>query len=159
MVDSHEQAAGPFVSRRVLRGFTPARFTAVRKPQMTVSDLARITGVAGTTIYGWESGHASPQVDKLAAAMKVLGHPIEEVVLIPLGSAFPAIGECWPDSRNPNWLQPPACPQPLCKKIERGESLVSDERASILGKILDITGDEYRAAWQRVRERPPGTPA
>lgn len=159
MVNSHEQAAGPVVSRRVLRGFTPARFTAVRKPQMTVSDLARITGVAGTTIYGWESGHASPQVDKLAAAMKVLGHPIEEVVLIPPGQRFPSDWRVLAGFTQPQLAAAASMPTTTLQKIERGESLVSDERASILGKILDITGDEYRAAWQRVRERPPGTPA
>ncbi|SKQ83734.1 putative transcriptional regulator [Mycobacteroides abscessus subsp. massiliense] len=158
MVDSHEHT-GPVVSRRILRGFDPARFTALRKSQMTVSDLARLCGVAGTTIYGWESGGASPQVDKLAAAMRVLGRSIEAVVPIPREHRFPSDWRVLGGFTQPQLAAIAGMPTTTLQKIERGESIVTDERASVLGKILDITGDEYLAAWRRVRERPAGTPA
>ncbi|WP_235661558.1 helix-turn-helix domain-containing protein [Mycobacteroides abscessus] len=147
------------VSRRVLRGFTPARFTALRKSKMTMSDLARITGVAGSTIYAWESGRATPQVDKLAAAMKVLGSPIEDVVLIPRERRFPGDWRVLGGLTQPQLAAAAGMATSTLQTIERGESVLSDERASVLSRLLHTTEDEYRAAWRRARERPPGAPA
>lgn len=50
------------MSRRILRGFSRAAFVEVRKrAEMSVSDLARTSGVAISTIHNWEAGNRSPR--------------------------------------------------------------------------------------------------
>ncbi|WP_236739714.1 helix-turn-helix domain-containing protein [Mycobacteroides abscessus] len=147
------------MSRRVLRGFTPARFTALRKSKMSMTDLARITGVAGSTIYAWESGKATPQVDKLAAAMKVLGSPIEDVVLVPRERRFPSDWRVLGGFTQPQLAAAAGIATSTLQTIERGEAILTDERAATLSQLVNTTQDEYRAAWRRARDRPPNTPA
>ena len=43
------------------------------------------------------------------------------------------------------------------RAIERADIKLTDTNALTLAKLLGIPTDEYRAAYQRARERPPGT--
>ncbi|WP_308292918.1 hypothetical protein [Mycobacterium nebraskense] len=43
--------------------------------------------------------------------------------------------------------------------IERGDQGLTDTNAATLARVLDISVEQYRAAYQRARTRPPGTPA
>nr|WP_238958477.1 helix-turn-helix domain-containing protein [Mycobacterium intracellulare] len=43
--------------------------------------------------------------------------------------------------------------------IERGDIALTDANAAGLAALLGITVDEYRAAYPRARQRPPGTTA
>lgn len=126
---------------------------------MSLTDLARIAGVAGSTIYAWESGKATPQVDKLASAMKVLGHPIECVVLIPEEERFPGDWRVLSGFTQPQLASAAGIATSTLQKIERGEAKLTDDQAATLSGLVRITEDEYRAAWRRARDRPPGTPA
>ncbi|MFV8239121.1 helix-turn-helix domain-containing protein [Mycobacteroides chelonae] len=72
-----------------------------------------------------------PARDKLAAAMKAIGHPIEEAVRIPL-AALPSDWRVLAGFTQPQLAAAASMPTTTLQKIERGESLVSDERASIL---------------------------
>lgn len=146
------------VSRRVLRGFDPARFSSLRKSKTVMPELARLSEVTASTIYAWEAGTFTPQVDKLAAVMNVLNTPIEHVVLVPRDQRYP--GD-WRVLRG--WTQPQLASMAgiatnTLKRIERGESALTPDKAQLLSGLLGAPIEEYTASWRRVHERPPGAP-
>lgn len=146
------------VSRRVLRGFVPERFKALRKSGMTMSDLARISGVTASTIYAWEAGTFTPQVDKLAAVMKVLGKAIEDVVTVPNDQRYPSDLRVLCGLTQPQLASAAGVTTAKLQRIERGESAPPDDLVEALSRLLGTTAEEYEAAWRRAHERPPGEP-
>lgn len=146
------------MSRRVLRGFDPARFSALRKDSIVMLELARLSGVTVSTLYAWEAGTFTPQVDKLAAAMKILDTPIEHVVTVPRDERFPGDWRVLFGVTQPQLAASAGISTSTLKKIERGETALSDENAEVLSRLLGTTKDEYRAAWLRAKERPAGMP-
>lgn len=146
------------VSRRVLRGFNAERFTALRKSKMSMMELARLSGITSSTIYAWEAGTFTPQVDKLAAVMKVLGSPIEHVVVLPIDQRFPGDWRVLCGLTQPQLAASAGIATTTLKRIERGEMSLTDDKATKLSHLLGTTVEEYGAAWRRVRERPPGAP-
>src|SRR6476620_9003381 len=78
------------MTRRVLRGFDAQAFTAARRRRgISVSDLSRLADVSQATVFNWESGKSTPQVDLLARVMRILDAPIEQVVAIPADQRYP----------------------------------------------------------------------
>ena len=74
----------PRMTRRVLRGFNPQAFAEARRRNgISVSDLARLADVTPATIFNWEGGKGTPQVDLLARVMRILDTAIEQVVTHP----------------------------------------------------------------------------
>lgn len=146
------------VSRRVLRGFDPERFATLRKSKTAMNELARLSEVSSSTIYAWENGTFTPQVDKLAAVMKVLGAPIEHVVVIPLDQRYPGDWRVLLGLTQPKLAAAAGIATNTLKKIERGESSLTADKAEILSRLVGTTPEEYCAAWRRVHERPPGAP-
>lgn len=157
MVESHEHGSH-HVSRRVLRGFTPSRFAALRKSTMTMSDLARLSGVPASTIYSWENGTFTPQVDKLAAVMKALGEPIERVVDVPV-ERFPGDWRVLRGLTQPQLAALAGITTARLQRIECAETAPTSEQIATLSSLLGSTAEEYSTAWQRARNRPAGTPA
>lgn len=146
------------VSRRVLRGFDPKRFNALRKSRTVMMELARLSGVNSSTIYAWEAGTFTPQVDKLAAVMKVLGAPIEDVVRVPRNERYPGDWRVLCGVTQPQLAAKAGIATTTLKKIERGEVNLSNENAAILSRLLNTSTEEYMAAWRRARDRPPRAP-
>jgi transcriptional regulator with XRE-family HTH domain len=126
---------------------------------MTMSDLARVSGVKSSTIYAWEAGTFTPRVDKLAAVMKVLGSPIEHVVVLPIDQRFPGDWRVLCGLTQSQLALAAGVTAAKLQRIECGESAPTDEQVQILSRLLGTTVEEYGAAWRRVRERPPGAPA
>lgn len=157
MVDTYERESRR-VSRRVLRGFSPERFVALRKSKMSTSDLARLSRVTASTLYAWQKGTFTPQVDKLAAVMKVLATPIEQVVLIPRDQRFPGDWRVLSGLTQPVLASSAGIATSKLQRIESGESQPTTEQVNVLSSLLGATAEEYRAAWLRARDRPPGTP-
>ncbi len=148
------------MSRRILRGFTPASFTAVRKRAgMSVSDLARISGVAVSTIHNWEAGKRSPQIDILAAAMNTLGADIDTVVLIPPDERYPGDWRVMKGLTQPQLAAAAHLPTVTVQRIERADKTLTDANAATLAALLGVTVDTYRQAYERARTRPAGTPS
>jgi len=159
MVAGYE-AKGCRMSRRVLRGFTPAQFTTLRKgSKMAMGELARLSGVTASTIYAWENGTYTPQVDKLAAVMKVLDTPIEHVVIVPRDRRHPGDWRVLQGWTQPQLAVMAGIATTTLKRIERGEVTLTNQKAETLSRLLKTTVEEYRAAWQRVHDRPQGAPA
>ncbi|MGW4503632.1 helix-turn-helix domain-containing protein [Streptomyces sp. NPDC004436] len=60
------------------RRFDPARVRLDRRTaEITQSDVARVVGVAESTVSGWEAGTAVPDQEKLPALAKALGKPLD----------------------------------------------------------------------------------
>ena len=146
------------VSRRVLRGFDPERFKELRKGGRVMGELARLSGVTTTTIYAWENGTYTPQVDKLAAVMEVLGAPIEEVVRVPVNERYPGDWRVLLGVTQPKLAAMAGIATSILKKIERGEVTLSKEKAAVLSRLVNASTEEYVAAWERARTRPAGAP-
>lgn len=148
------------MTRRPLRGFSPSAFTAIRRHRdIAVSELSRLTGVSQAAIHNWESGHSTPQADLLARTMAVLNTPIEHVIDIAPDQRFPSD---WRVINGITQLQLAAAadiaPTTL-RGIERADITLTDANAAKLAGHLGISEADYRAAYQRARQRPAGTSA
>ncbi|WP_236724308.1 helix-turn-helix transcriptional regulator [Mycobacterium avium] len=147
------------MSRRVLRGFSPQEFATARiRAGLSVSDLARIANVAVSTIHHWEAGTRSPQIDILANVMTVLHAPIESVVLIPTNHRYPSDWRAMKGLTQPQLAAAAHMPTATIQRIERADYPLSDKNAQTIANVLSISVEEYKAAYQRARKRPAGTP-
>lgn len=156
--DQHQD--GRRVSRRVLRGFDPQAFATLRRHAgISVSDLARLSETSLSTIHHWEAGRRTPQVDVLAAVMKVLNAPIEAVVRIDVDDRYPGDWRVMKGLTQPQLAARAQIPTATVQRIERGEYPLSDQNAEALASLLDISPQVYRDAYQRARQRPPGAPS
>lgn len=151
---------GRRMSRRVLNGFDRHAFTALRHGRgISVSDLARLSGASMSTIHHWEAGTRTPQVDILASVMAVLKAPIDAVVLIAPAQRYPGDWRVMSGLTQPQLAANVHIATAILQRIERGEYQLSDANAAALAAALGVTVDEYRAAYQRARERPAGAPS
>ncbi len=142
-------------------GFSPGRLNQLRVDRnFSLSDLARLANIGRSTLHHWETGHATPQVDLLARAADTLGVSIGDLVHIPEHERFPG------DLRilrggltQPQLGREAEVPTATVGAIERGEVALTEEYAQRLAAALDVPIEMYRAAYERSRRRPPGTPA
>ncbi|MEE3755314.1 helix-turn-helix transcriptional regulator [Mycobacterium intracellulare] len=125
---------------------------------MTMSDLVRLSDVPSATIYAWEAGTFTPQVDKLAAVMQVLDCPMDFVVKVPLDERFPGDWRVLRGLTQSELAAIAEISRSVLQRIETGETAPTDEQAVRLSQLLGTDDAEYRAAWLRAKERPPGTP-
>lgn len=148
------------MSRRVLRGFEPDAFANVRKGRnLSVADLARLADISTAAIFNWEAGKATPTVDLLARAMKALGTPIEDVVRVPVDQRYPGDWRVANGITQPQLAAKAGIATTTLRGIERADAGLSPANAAKLAAALNITVEQYRAAYQRARSRPPGTTA
>ncbi|ANE83364.1 transcriptional regulator (plasmid) [Mycobacterium adipatum] len=146
------------MTRRVLRGFNAQAFSQARQHKgLSVSDLSRMAGVSDAAIWKWEAGTATPLIDLLARVMRILDAPIEQVITIPADERYPGDWRAIRGISQPELAATAKIPTTTLKGIERGDRNLSDANADKLADLLGISVEEYRAAYQRARERPAGT--
>lgn len=146
------------MTRRVLRGFNAQAFAEARKHRgISVSDLARLADVSQATVFNWEGGKGTPQVDLLARVMRILEVPIERVVTIAPDERYPGDWRVIKGLTQPELAAAAKIATTTLRGIERADAALTDANASALANLLDISVDEYRAAYQRARQRPAGT--
>ncbi|OOK65194.1 helix-turn-helix family protein [Mycobacterium kansasii] len=149
----------PRMTRRVLRGFDAASFAQVRRRNgISVADLARLADVSSVTIFNWEAGRGTPQVDLLARVMRILDASIEQVVAISPDQRYPGDWRVLKGLTQPELAAAVKIPTSTLRDIERGDRALNDANADKLAAHLGISVEEYRASYQRVRQRPPGAP-
>ncbi|MCH9732003.1 MAG: helix-turn-helix transcriptional regulator [Actinomycetia bacterium] len=147
------------MTRRVLRGFDTHAFTEARHRRgISVSDLSRLANVSPATLFNWESGKNTPQVDLLARVMRILDTSIEHVVTIPADQRYPGDWRVIKGLTQPELAAAAKIPTTTLRGIERADAALTDVNADKLAKHLDISVQEYRAAYQRARTRPAGAP-
>jgi transcriptional regulator with XRE-family HTH domain len=153
----YERRGRSEMSRRVLRGFSAERFVAARRRSgLSVSDLSRLARVGTSTVHAWEAGRATPQIDLLARIMQILGTPISEVVTVDPDERYPGDLRVIKGLTQPQLAAAARIATTTLRGIERADLALTDTNAATLARLLGIGVDEYRAAYQRARERPPG---
>ncbi|WP_241473843.1 helix-turn-helix transcriptional regulator [Mycolicibacterium neoaurum] len=146
------------MTRRVLRGFDARAFASARKDKgISVSDLSRLADVSQAAIFNWEAGKSTPQVDLLARVMGILGAPIEQVVPIPADERFPGDWRVAQGLTQPELAAAAKIATTTLRGIERADVGLTDANAGKLATLLGISVEQYRAAYERARRRPPGT--
>jgi len=142
-----------------MRGFSAEAFANARRRRgLGVGDLARLADVGTSTIHAWEAGRFTPQIDLLARIMQILDTPISEVVTVAADERFPGDWRVIRGLTQPQLAAAARISTSTLRAIERAELKLTDANAATLAKLLGINVDDYRAAYQRARERPPGTP-
>ena len=153
----YEPRRRPRMTRRVLRGFDAQAFAEARRQKgISVSDLSRLADVSQATVFNWESGKSTPQVDLLARVMRILDAPIERVVTIPADDRYPGDWRVIRGLTQPELAAAVKIPTTTLRGIERADAALTAGNADKLSTYLGISVEEYRAAYQRARERPAG---
>lgn len=156
----YEPRPGHRMSRRSLRGFQPQEFARIRRERnLAVADLSRMAGIGQSTVHAWEAGRGTPTVNLLARVMKTLNAPIDQVVRINPSERFPSDWRVAKGLEQPELAAAAKIATTTLSGIERASLALTDANAEILSNLLGITAAEYRAAYERARLRPPGTPA
>jgi transcriptional regulator with XRE-family HTH domain len=91
--------------------------------------------------------------------MKVLNTPIVDVIDITADQRYPGDWRITRGMTQPELAAAAQIPTTTLKGIERADANLSDANAAKLAAALDITAEEYRAAYRRARQRPAGTTA
>ena len=148
----------PRMTRRVLRGFSPQAFAATRQQRgLSVPDLARLAEVGQSTVHAWEAGRGTPQVDLLARVMNILETPIEQVVPIPAAERYPGDWRVIKGLTQPELAAAAKIATTTLRGLERADIGLTNANADKLAHLLDISVEQYRASYQRARQRPAGT--
>ncbi len=155
----YEPRRRPRMTRRVLRGFDAQAFAASRREKdISASDLSRLAGVSQATVFNWEAGKSTPQVDLLARVMRILDAPIERVVTVAVDERYPGDWRVLKGLTQPELAAAVKIPTTTLRGIERADAALTDGNAAKLAEHLGISVGEYRASYQRARQRPAGTP-
>jgi transcriptional regulator with XRE-family HTH domain len=109
-------------------------------------------------VHAWEAGRATPQIDLLARIMQILETPISEVVTIDPKERYPGDWRVIKGLTQPQLAAAARIATTTPRGIEGADLALTDANAATLARLLGIGIDEYRAAHQRTRERPAGTP-
>lgn len=157
-LSSYEPPRRSPMTRRALRGFDAQAFASARRNKgISVSDLSRLADVSQAAIFNWEAGKSTPQVDLLARVMGILGSPIEQVVPIPAEQRFPGDWRVVQGLTQPELAAAAKIATTTLRGIERADVGLTDANAGKLATLLGISVEQYRAAYERARKRPPGT--
>ncbi|MFM9262225.1 helix-turn-helix transcriptional regulator [Rhodococcus sp. 5A-K4] len=160
MSSDEDKNPGGLMSRRMMRGFSPAALKKAREARKVGrAALARSAGVSSSTVRRWENGQVSPGVDLLAQVAVVLGIEISDVVLVPVDTRYP--GD-WRVLKGLTQMQLAAAvgvTTEVIGAIERGERVVPYVIAAKLAKKLGISVEELVAANRRAHDRGLDEPA
>ncbi|MHA4854738.1 MULTISPECIES: helix-turn-helix transcriptional regulator [Rhodococcus] len=148
------------MSRRVMRGFDPSRLKARRERSgLSRPELARVAGIGHATLYQWETGATSPQVDLLKRVADALGAKISDIVIVPEAERLPGDWRVLAGLLQPQLGKLAEVSTTTVAQVERGQAALTEDNARKLSAALGVSESVYRAAYERARNRPAGTPA
>lgn len=155
----HERhQTGQHMTRRVLRGFSPAALRAARNG-MSITDLARLARTDRRTLQLWETGRTTPQIDVLRRVCAVLDITIADVIHLDPDRTYPSDLRILAGMTQLELGHAAGLSASTVGMIERGEAEVSAAALDALSTALEVSPATYRAAHTRVRNRPAGEPA
>lgn len=149
------------MARRVIRGWDRRRLTRLRDKQgWSEAELGRLARVSPQAIRNWESGVTTgPQVDMLARVAAALGASMSDLVKVPPRDRYLSDLRVLAGLVQPEAARLLGVSTGYYSDLERGEKNLSDQHAAAIAKLFQTTPDVVRAAHERARLRPPGTPA
>lgn len=142
--------------KRRLRGFDAGKLRNARLAVgLSGGEVARRSKVGASTYSQWELGRADPGIAALARCVAVLGIKISDVVVVDeadehLGDLRVARGLTQGDLAALVSVSPQHV-----GALERGHVSLSTDLAEKLAAVLDYDAQRVRAAFERVRNRPP----
>ncbi len=149
----------------MIRGFRRDKLIKYReRAKFSQVDLARMVGVTKAAVSHWERD-STPEVERLTAIVEVLSAALpkskitlDDLVYVKPAERMPsdlrvrlAMGQVQLAARA-------GMSTTALGGFERGETHWNQDYAERLAPILEVSVDELRAAWDRARLRPPGTP-
>ncbi|SUD49572.1 transcriptional regulator, y4mF family [Nocardia otitidiscaviarum] len=149
------------VSRTVISGFDPAALAAAMdRAGFDVSALVRRSRVGKSTIQHWLGGTRRPQIHQLAKVAEALEVKLSDLIVVApearMLSYYRNIRGC----TQVDIATAAGLPTSTVSTIERGELLsLTDAVVTKLAAALEISEAEFRDAYRRTQDRPPGTPA
>jgi transcriptional regulator with XRE-family HTH domain len=144
----------------VQRGFVPEALRKARVARgMSVPDLSRFAGVSQGSLRRWEDGTGLPQVNSLRRVATALGVPISRLVKVPERKRMLSDLRVMAGLTQPEAAKAAGIATYTYALVERGLRELDDITAERLAVSLGVSGGEVCSAWQRARDRPPGTPA
>ncbi|MCD2118380.1 MULTISPECIES: helix-turn-helix domain-containing protein [Rhodococcus] len=147
------------MTRRPLRGFDRERLIDLRMEKgYTRGDLARFAEVSVAAVRAWESGQATPQVDRLARVAAALDVPMSELVRISPHDRYLGDLRVQAGLTQPQLALQAGISTASLSSLELGETSLRETVAERLARALGVDTAEVRAAYERARTRPPGTP-
>jgi len=147
------------MTRRPLRGFDRERLIDLRTEKgYTRGDLARFAEVSVAAVRAWESGQATPQVDRLARVAAALDVSMSELVRIPPHDRYLGDLRVQAGLTQPQLALQAGISTASLSSLELGETSLREPVAERLARALGVDTAEVRAAYERARTRPPGAP-
>ena len=121
-------------------------------------DLARFAEVSVAAVRAWESGQATPQVDRLARVAAALDVPMSELVRISPHDRYLGDLRVQAGLTQPQLALQAGISTASLSSLELGETSLREPVAERLARALEVDTAEVRAAYERARTRPPGAP-
>ncbi|GAB4590218.1 helix-turn-helix transcriptional regulator [Nocardia sp. IFM 10818] len=144
------------MTRRKLRGFTPARLAAaIETSGMRRDEIARLADVTTQTLTNWLTGTSTPAVDKLAAVVGVLGLSMRDVLDIDPTRASLADLRVLAGLTQGQLATATGLGEETVGQLERGNARLLDRHAGPLATALAVSVLRVRAAHDIARNRPP----
>ncbi|ATL72538.1 helix-turn-helix domain-containing protein [Nocardia terpenica] len=150
------------MTRKVTRGFKGAALRHVRENHPTLhhtGELARVAGVSKSAVEQWEREEKSPSVKLLWRVAQALGVPMDVLVPIPVTERYLGDWRVLRGMTQQELATAAGLSAPTVHRLELGQVALSRESATGLAEGLGLSVDEVRAAYERARQRPPGSPA
>ena len=146
--------------RRVLRGWDRDALRELRLSRgLSRIDVARLSHISLATIRHWENGQRFPQIDALRRVLKILTADAHDVIKIPESDRYPGDLRVLQCLTQPELAKKAEITTSSLREIERGIKNLSLNDAEKISRVLDVSVEEYRTAFERCRNRPPGTPS
>lgn len=162
------------MSRTVLLGFDPGAFIAIcDREDVSVPELARVSGVGSATIYQWRSGRTRPSINQLRRVATTLARlrrgdeevspdqherdirrVLEECIAVAPQDRMLAYYRQTAGFTQPDLAAAIGIPTSTLAAIERAEIPLNDTAAEALADALWIDMAEVRAAYARSSARP-----
>ncbi|RWA17038.1 hypothetical protein MBRU_18880 [Mycolicibacterium brumae DSM 44177] len=140
------------------RGFQRERLSALlAESGMARSDVARLAGVAASTLNSWERRGGEPDIERLARVVRLLDVEIAEVVVVPDDECMPSDLRVRRGMTQMQLGQAAGLSTTVVSGFERGETRWSPRKAEKLAPVLGVSVGELEAAWLRAKNRPAGT--
>lgn len=147
------------MSRRVQRGFQRERFTeAVRYTVMTIGDLGRLSDVSPATIRAWLRG-GYPDIERLARVAATLNLELPYLIDVPDTECLPSDLRLRKGLTQVQLAAAVGLSTTVVSGFERAETAWDEGKTAAIAAVLGVSPDILRQAWNRARNRAPGTPA
>lgn len=126
---------------------------------MSRGDIARLAEMSPDTINSWIRRGVDPDIERLSRIAKVLAVDMSEFVHVPDEECLASDLRIRAGLTQVQLAAAAGLSTTVISGFERAETRWNDRKAEAIAKVLGVSVEQLRQAWQRSRTRPPGQPA